>query len=67
MVYAAPGYVACGASAKVDGFTNDIDDVGMIGLRIIFCNRHNTTINYYQTIYDDYDKHFPAAVWTNFY
>ena len=67
MTYAVPGYFACGASAKVDGYTTGVDDVGMVGLRILFCKRLDTTVNYYETVYDDTDGNFPDAAWTDFY
>ena len=47
MTYALPGYFAGGAAAKIDGYTTDVDDVGMVGLRILFCKRLNTAANYY--------------------
>lgn len=65
MAYAAPGYHACGAAVKYD--TRTVGNVGIIGLRIIFCKRHDTAVNYYQTIYEDTALIFKNAVWTNFF
>ena len=46
MEYAIPGFYACGASVRVDPYTNDVDDVGVFGLRIAFCKRSDTSVNY---------------------
>ena len=46
MVYASPNYYACGAEAKWDGDKNLRDNVGIHGLKVLFCHRLDTTRYY---------------------
>ena len=53
MKYAIPGYYACGAAVRVDPYTYGEDDVGIFGLKMIFCHRLDRSKLYYVKVRDD--------------
>ena len=54
MEYAAPKYFACGARLRIDSQKAvGYDNVGVIGMEILFCHYLTWATQYKTTVYDD--------------